>query len=183
VQTAGGEESALMVAANELFHPVIAGLVIASVLSAIMSTVDSQLLVAASTVTYDLGLGGATHQNLLARSRLVVLLLSTGAVVTALVVDESIFRLVLFAWSSMGSAFGPLLLVTVLLGPVSRAATLWSMSLGFSLSAGAYVLGKLGLLGALAGWGGALERVLPFFVALAVALRGRSSRSTADGPT
>ncbi|MFZ0428271.1 MAG: sodium/proline symporter, partial [Acidobacteriota bacterium] len=42
---------------NLLFHPVMAGIMLAAVLSAIMSTADSQLLVASSSVTHDLGIG------------------------------------------------------------------------------------------------------------------------------
>ena len=103
----------------------------------------------------------------------VVVIFATLAQVAFLVARGK--KVDMMLWVSLG-------LVTVLLGPVSRAATLWSMSLGFSMSAGAYVAGKLGLLGELSGWGGALERVLPFFVALVVALRGRSPKSTAAGP-
>jgi sodium/proline symporter len=106
-------EQALTHAAETLFGPVVAGIMIAAVLSAVMSTADSQLLVAASSVTHDLGLGGGTRASLLVRSRVVVLALSAGAVVAALTVDATIFDRVLFAWSAMGFAFGPLLLVTV----------------------------------------------------------------------
>ena len=65
--------SAFVVVANQLFHPLIAGILVASVLSAIMSTADSQLLVAGSAVTYDLKLGGDSQRTLLFRSRLVIL--------------------------------------------------------------------------------------------------------------
>ncbi len=68
-------EVAFVVVANQLFHPLIAGILVASVLSAIMSTADSQLLVAGSAVTYDLKLGGDSQRTLLFRSRLVILIL------------------------------------------------------------------------------------------------------------
>jgi sodium/proline symporter len=166
-------ERAFMRVANELFPPVVAGVMIAAVLSAVMSTADSQLLVAASAVTHDLGLGGHGRAGMLRRARLVVLGLSAAAVAAALLVEESIFSRVLFAWSSMGSAFGPLLLVTALRGPVSPRATMASMLLGFGLSVGAYAARQLGLIG---DWAGVLERVVPFAVALLVALAGSTRR-------
>ena len=160
-------ESAFIAVAEELFHPVLAGVMIAAVLSALMSTADSQLLVAAASVTHDLRLGGGSPASLLARSRVVVLVLSVIAVGAALMFEASIFDRVLFAWSSMGCAFGPLLLVTVLRGPVSSRATIASMLLGFSLSVVAYsVKADLGP------WAGLLERVVPFGIALLVALSG-----------
>jgi sodium/proline symporter len=158
-------EVVFVTAANGLLHPVIAGIMLAAVLSAIMSTADSQLLVAASAVTHDLGLGGSSQRSLVARSRLVVLVLSAAAVGMALAWDARIFSRVLSAWSAMGAAFGPLLLVTVLRGPVPAGRTLAAMALGFMLSALAYAFPETR--------GGLLERVVPFFLALAVALGGR----------
>ncbi len=155
-------EVVFITAANQLFGPVVAGVLVAAVLSAIMSTADSQLLVAASAVTHDLGLGGKESRNMLLRSRGVVLLLSVGAVLGALYGNQKIFNQVLFAWTAMGSAFGPLLLVTVLRGRVSGVGTLLAMILGFALSVAAYSFPQTR--------GGAIERVLPFVVALAVAL-------------
>ncbi|MGH9339936.1 MAG: sodium/proline symporter [Acidobacteriota bacterium] len=163
-------------AANQLFHPIVSGIIIAAVLSAIMSTADSQLLVAASSITYDLKFGDLAPDgggplsgyplrgrgSVLLRSRLVVVLISLGAVVIALVGSQRIFSQVLFAWTAMGAAFGPLLLITVLKGPVSSGRTLAAMIAGFSLSVLAYSFPETR--------GGVLERVLPFIVAFAIIL-------------
>ena len=154
-------EVAFVVVANQLFHPLIAGILVASVLSAIMSTADSQLLVAGSAVTYDLKLGGDSQRTLLFRSRLVILILSLGAVLGALFGSQEMFSQVLFAFSAMGSAFGPLLLVTVLRGPVPSGPSLASILIGFSLSVIFYMVP--------ATRGSGLERVLPFVLALAIA--------------
>lgn len=97
----------MLFVAAELFPPVVAGCMIAAVLSAVMSTADSQLLVAASTVSHDLVERPDARATLLARSRWTVLALSALAVVAALAVEETIFSRVLFAWSAMGAAFGP----------------------------------------------------------------------------
>ena len=75
------------------------GIMTAAVLSAIMSTADSQLLVAASAVSHDLGLSGASQRSTLLVTRLVVLLVSAAAVLTALFGSQQIFDSVLIAVS------------------------------------------------------------------------------------
>lgn len=174
-------EDAFVSSTELLLPPVLAGIMVAALLSAIMSTADSQLLVAASTVSHDLlGRPGAgegeddtegTGGGLL-RSRITVLAISAGAVLVAMFVDETIFSSVLFAWTAMGSAFGPALLVTVL---HRRPATPWllaAMAAGFALSVGAHLID--------ATKGGAWERVVPFLVALALA--GWGARRRAPNP-
>ncbi len=161
-------EDAFMAGSEAALPPVLAGIMIAALLSAIMSTVDSQLLVAASTISHDLigragereiepGLGH--DRRVLLRSRLTVLTLSLGSIGVALWVDEGIFESVLFAWTAMGAAFGPLLLVTVLVRRPRPEYVLAAMGAGFSLSVLAYVSEA----------GGVLERVVPFVIALALA--------------
>ena len=170
-------EVIFLAATNRLFPPVMAGVMIAAVLSAIMSTADSQLLVAGSAVTHDLKLGGATAGTMLFRSRLVVLLLSLAAIAAALVGSQQIFSRVLFAWAAMGAAFGPLLLVIVLRGAPPPGRALAAMAAGFFLSVGAYWWAP----GDAAGF---WERVVPFFVALAILLapasRGRRTPPVAS---
>jgi len=176
IEKLGDDERILIKLSLELFSPVLAGFILAAVLSAMMSTADSQLLVAASSVTHDLGLGRKSSGSLIGISRVVVVLLTLGSAVAALYVRETIFDWVLFAWSAMGCAFGPLLLVTVLKGPVPPGRSLVSMGLGFSLSVLAYLGPHVGL----ATQGGVFDRVLPFVVALGVAvipLPGASPRT------
>jgi sodium/proline symporter len=120
----GEHESALYVVSHQLFPPVVDGLVLAAVLAAIMSTVDSQLLVCASCVTHDLGLGGTRRSGMLA-ARLTVLGVGALATAAALLLKKGVFDNVLFAWAALGSAFGPLLLVRLCVGPV---APRWAMA-------------------------------------------------------
>jgi SSS family transporter len=153
-------ELAFITVTRELFPPVVAGMMIAAVLSAIMSTADSQLLVAASSASHDLrGEGESTHS--VGRSRAVVLGLSALAVAAALWGDATIFSRVLFAWNAMGAAFGPLLLVTVWKGRPPAGAAVWSMVAGFTLAVLAYSVPELK--------GGAVERCVPFVVAFGLA--------------
>ncbi len=168
-------EQVFVEATNSLFSPMVAGVMIAAVLSAIMSTADSQLLVAGSAVTHDMGLGGSNQRTVLLRSRLVVLGLSGFAVAAAALSDESIFNQVLFAWGAMGAAFGPLLVVTVLRGPVSPGRSLSAMLVGCSASVVAYYTVSEPS-------AKALERVLPYALAFAIALwpARRSSASASS---
>ena len=93
-----------------------------------------------------------------------MLAVSAGALLVALWVDETIFSSVLFAWTAMGSAFGPLLLVTVWRGRPRAWAVLAAMLAGFALSVAAHLW--------LVTKGGVFERVLPFVIALALAYAG-----------
>jgi sodium/proline symporter len=161
------QERVFIRAANELLHPVVAGIMVAAVLSAVMSTADSQLLVAASAVSHDLAPG--FRRRPLLRSRLVVVAVSVAALLPALFGNQEIFTGVLFAWSAMGAAFGPLLLVTVLRGPVGPGRTLAAMLSGFGLAVLAHNL--------LAVPGKPLERVLPFVVGLVILLFPRRGQS------
>lgn len=151
-------------ATHELFPPVVAGMMLAAVLSAIMSTADSQLLVASSAVTLDLKLGGGSPRSMLLRSRIAVVVLSLTAVVMALYGSQEIFSRVLFAWAAMGAAFGPALLITVLLGRRAPGRVLAAMVLGFVLSVTAYNLPLP------ASHKGFWERVVPVGVATAILL-------------
>ncbi|MBL8727785.1 MAG: hypothetical protein JNM25_05100 [Planctomycetes bacterium] len=137
----GEHEAALYVASHQLFPPIVDGLVLAAVLAAIMSTVDSQLLVCASCVTHDLGLGGQGRRlGMLATARGTVLAIGALATVAALLLRKSVFDNVLFAWAALGSAFGPLLLVRLCLGPVApRWALAAIVTGGGGAIAGSYV--------------------------------------------
>ncbi len=163
----GDPEVVFISLTNLLFHPVLSGVMLAAVLSAIMSTADSQLLVASSSVTHDLRIGRSLGLRELSVSRIVVLLLSAGAVAGALLGSQRIFSQVLFAWAAMGSAFGPLLLVLVLKGSVRPGVRLAAIIGGFLLSVGAFYLVPSGH-----AWKGSLERLFPFLIVLALAVWG-----------
>lgn len=161
-------EVAFITATQQLFPPVVAGVLLAAVLSAIMSTADSQLLVAGSAVAHDWVQGGTAQDPVtdIARSRWVVLVLSAMAVAVALVGTPEIFSQVLFAWTAMGAAFGPLLLVLVVWGPVAPRARLASIVVGFGVAVLAHAIPEAR--------GTAWERVFPFVLALGLAAWGRA---------
>ena len=156
------KEQIFLHVAGDLFHPVIGGIMIAGVLSATMSTADSQLLVASSSVTNDLPM--FRRRNTVFHSRLVVVLLSAGAIGVALLGNAEIFGRVLFAWTAIGAAFGPLLLITLFGGEIAKGHTLAAMIAGFLLSVIAYSFPETK--------GTFWERVLPFVVATAIGYFG-----------
>jgi sodium/proline symporter len=130
---APGGEQAFYALTGALFPPVVAGVMLAAVLSAIMSTADSQLLVAASSVSHDLRRAGERTISL-ARSRWVVLALSAFALALALFAPQSIFARVLFAWHAVGSAFGPLVAALLLGWYVPVPVRLAAMGTGAGLT-------------------------------------------------
>jgi sodium/proline symporter len=120
-------EVVLVVAAERLFPPAVAGVMLAAVLSAMMSTADSQLLVGASTLVHDLGVGGERLAKVTV-TRVTVALLTAVAAAAASLGSETIFERVLFGWAAMGASLGPLLLVRVVakrrIGPGGSLAVL-----------------------------------------------------------
>ncbi len=110
-------EQTLMLLAVELLHPLLAGLMLAAVISAILSTVSSQLLVASSAVSYDLveSIGGRTadDRRSLRLGRIAVAIVGLLAFAVSLTEVRLVFWFVLFAWSGLGAAFGPLVLLAV----------------------------------------------------------------------
>ncbi len=108
------QEAIFPVLARELFPAVITGLLLVIVLSAIMSTVDSLLLLASSAVVRDtmqriLGSRQADH-GLARYGKIVTVVIGVIAVVFALEEPKLIFWFILFAWSGLGAAFGPVIL-------------------------------------------------------------------------
>ncbi len=102
---------------NELHWPFIGGLFLCGVLAAIMSTADSQLLVTASAVAEDLFKGifkkDAKEKTVLTVSRVTVIIVAILAYVIALNPNSSVMGLVSNAWAGFGSAFGPIILLSL----------------------------------------------------------------------
>ena len=113
--------------AQELLHPVLFGMVVASIFAAIMSTADSQLLVAASSVVRDVyekvfRKGEVIPQGrLVALSRGMVLVLVVAALTLGLMAEELVFWLVLFAWAGLGAALGPTAILALYWRGTTRA--------------------------------------------------------------
>ncbi|MEM1231260.1 MAG: sodium/proline symporter PutP [Pseudomonadota bacterium] len=127
-------ETIFIVLAQVLFHPLIAGFLLAAILAAIMSTISSQLLVSSSSLTEDFYRAflrrGASDRELVRVGRSSVLLVAGAASLLALDPDATILSLVSNAWAGFGAAFGPLVLLTLYWERLTRGGALAGMLTG-----------------------------------------------------
>lgn len=115
--------------------PVFAGLIFAGIMAAVMSTADSQLLVASSSVTNDIikRVSGedASEERLVWISRGVVIIIAIVAALVALDPQSSIMKLVSFAWAGFGAAFGPLMILSLFWKRTNKAGAVAGIVTGF----------------------------------------------------
>jgi sodium/proline symporter len=130
--------------AQQHLPPVLFGVVVASIFAAIMSTADSQLLVAASAVVRDvyekvIRRGQALDpRRLVVYSRVVVVALVGLALVVGMLAEELVFWLVLFAWAGLGAAFGPTSILALFWRGTTRAGVLAGIATGTLTTIGWY---------------------------------------------
>ena len=111
-------EKLYLIVAETFFHPVIAGLLLTAVIAAVMSTADSQLLLASAIATDDLPFVRKITYSVRTQGRVWVgraMLVLVGIIAAAIsiVSPESVFALVSLAWGGMGAAFGPVLILAL----------------------------------------------------------------------
>lgn len=151
-------ETVFLDAAIGLFPAFIAGLVLAAVLAAIMSTLSSQLVVTASAFVEDLMLlirrRPLEQKTSLWISRAAVLVVAIIAALMALDPSESILALVGFAWAGFGAAFGPIVLLSLY----------WKKLTGIGATAAMVVGAAVVLIWPQTPWS-ALYEIIPGFVA------------------
>lgn len=158
----GDPEQALFESARQLLPAVLAGILLVAILSAVMSTVDSQLLVASSSLSHDWQRVKATSGGGLGRSRTAVIVILAAATLLALAWRADIFSRVLFAWVAVGAALGPVLVIRLAGRELTPRGTLAAVLAGFVSTLVFAALPDAP--------GDFAERVLPFAIALAVAL-------------
>ncbi|MDJ0919538.1 MAG: sodium/proline symporter [Henriciella sp.] len=136
-------ESVFFTLADDLLPGVLAGIVAAATLSAIMSTVDSQLLVAGGAVSHDLGLGKALGGREVLVSRLAIIGVCIAALTLTFLAPSSIFDRILFAWVALGASFGPIVVARACGFRPRGRTVLTGMVTGFGLAV-AYEVGWIG---------------------------------------
>lgn len=120
----------------ELFPGVIAGVVLAAALGAMMSSADSQLLIAASAVVEDVYNGlmdtDPTEEQLVLYSRIATLLIGGLSTIFALLArDTPVYTIVLdYAWGGLGASIGPLLIAALWWKGLTREGAVASMIVG-----------------------------------------------------
>jgi len=131
-------EQIFPVLSNQLFSPLIAGVLLVIVLSAIMSTADSLLLLASSAVVRDtiqqiLGSKKSDHQ-LAVYGKIVTVIIGVIGIAVALPEVKFIFGFVLYAWSGLGAAFGPAMVCLLYYKKTTWMGVLAGMIAGFTAS-------------------------------------------------
>ncbi|OTG85961.1 sodium/proline symporter [Acinetobacter sp. ANC 4558] len=110
-------ETVFMELTKVLFNPWVAGIVLAGILAAVMSTLSCQLLVCSSTLTEDFYKTflrkNASQKELVWVGRLMVLLISILAIFLASNPNSKVLGLVAYAWAGFGAAFGPLIILSL----------------------------------------------------------------------
>ncbi len=165
-------ERVFLLLAQSLFSPYLAGLLLAAVLAAIMSTLSSQLLVCASAVAEDFWRGGlrpdATDREIVWVGRIALLAVAVLALWLAADPSNRVLDLVAYAWAGFGAAFGPL----VILALRWRRMTAWGALAGMVTGAATVLAWKQ------TGWFGLYELVPAFALAwLAIVVASRLDRS------
>lgn len=162
-QNAGAElvdaETVFIALGQIIFHPFIAGVMLAAVLAAIMSTISSQLIVTSSALVEDLYKAimktDATDKQYVFLGRMAVLVVSLVALALAWPNNDSILKLVSFAWAGFGGAFGPIILLSLFWRKLTSQGALWGMV------AGAITVGVWGTIDALSN---SLYEIVPGFI-------------------
>lgn len=117
-----------------LFNPWIAGILLSAILAAVMSTLSCQLLVSSSALTEDFYKAffrpNASQGELVWIGRLMVLLVAVIAIVIAGDPTSKVLGLVGYAWAGFGSAFGPVVLLSLLWPRMTRNGALAGMLVG-----------------------------------------------------
>ncbi len=132
-QSDGDHEKVFIELIYLLTHPAVAGVLLAAILAAIMSTADSQLLVASSALSNDMYRilkTNATPRQLIWVGRFAVIMVAVCAWFLALRPDSSVLALVSYAWAGFGAAFGPVLLLSLYWKPLTARGVMAGMITG-----------------------------------------------------
>jgi sodium/proline symporter len=160
----GDQEKVFIYMITKTFSPWVGGVFLAAILAAIMSTIDSQLLVSSSALTEDFYQKvikkEASQKELVFIGRLSLVIISVIALTLAINPSTTVFGLVSYAWGGFGAAFGPLVLFALF----SRNTT-WQSALAGML-AGTVVL----VIWKQMGLGAQMYEIVPGFIANTVTM-------------
>ncbi|MFT4817095.1 MAG: sodium/proline symporter [Pseudohongiellaceae bacterium] len=127
-------ETVFIALSQQLFNPWVAGIITAAILSAIMSTVDSQLLVSSSVISEDFYRvfvrPQASEKELLMVSRGAVVAIALLAMVIASDRESRVLDLVSYAWAGFGAAFGPVIVFSLFWRSMTATSAIAGMIVG-----------------------------------------------------
>jgi len=124
-------ELALPTMAQQLLPSVLVGLILAGIFAATMSTADSLVLSCSAAITHDILPHKVERTWLL---KLTTVLITGVALALALTNDQSVFNMVIMAWSGLASAFAPLLLFLSMGKQPSQVASIIAIVTGFAVA-------------------------------------------------
>lgn len=148
---------AQLLSSKGAFFAVIAGVILAGILASTMSTADSQMLAASSSISENIlhktfGIKLSEKQQMIF-ARLSLVFIAAVGVIIAWNPDSSVFNIVSFAWAGFGAAFGPLMLFSLfwkrttkwgaLAGMVSGGAMVFIWKYGIAKLGGAFAIYEL----------------------------------------
>src|SRR5690625_3423764 len=117
-----------------LFNPFVSGILLAAILAAIMSTIDSQLLVSSSAVAEDFYKSifrrKATDKELITVGRIATLVIAIIAAIIAINPESNVLELVSYAWAGFGASFGPIILLSLFWRRITRNGALTGIVVG-----------------------------------------------------
>lgn len=127
-------EAIFILLSQAIFHPLIAGFLLAAILAAIMSTISSQLLVSSSSVTEDVYKTffrkSASQSELVLIGRIATVMVCLVAIALAFDPNSNILGLVSNAWAGFGSAFGPVIILSLFWRGLTRDGAIAGMVTG-----------------------------------------------------
>ncbi|MED0665220.1 sodium/proline symporter PutP [Bacillus badius] len=132
--TLNDAETVFIALGQIIFHPFIAGIMLAAVLAAVMSTISSQLIVTSSALIEDLYKAviktDASDKQYVFYGRIAVLLVSIVAMILAWPNNDTVLKIVSFAWAGFGASFGPIILLSLYWRKITAKGALWGMITG-----------------------------------------------------
>ena len=132
--THGEAENIFILTSTTYFIPLFAGLVMAGILAATISSSDSYLLISATAFSKNIYQGilkkEASDKAILVATRATLVVISIIAMIIALDENSVIFKVVSFAWAGFGATFGPLMLFSLFWKRTTRAGAIAGMLAG-----------------------------------------------------
>lgn len=129
--TASAAENIFILISQTLMHPLIAGLMMAGILAATMSSADSYLLIASSAFSRNLYQSvrkkAATDKQVMTMSRIALLAIALIGIIIAWEKNSVIFKVVSFAWAGFGATFGPIMLFSLFWKRTNQAGAIAGM--------------------------------------------------------
>jgi sodium/proline symporter len=132
--SAASAETIFILTAQTLFHPVVAGLAMAGILAATISSADSYLLIGSSAVAKNIYQGifkkDATDKQVMNITRIILVTITIIGIIIALDENSVIFTIVSFAWAGLAATFGPVMLFSLFWKRTTREGAIAGMVSG-----------------------------------------------------